>query len=105
MKKNNIALIALAALAVAGCEDKDRVSFDTATFNARNLHYTYPLDNQTQLAPRAIVALQFSHTVSASADNFNIHGCRWCGCTVYPGIRSRRPWRGTHPGGCPGTGH
>ena len=71
MKKNNIALTALTALAVAGCGgDKDRVSFDTPTFNARNLHYTYPLDNQNQVAPRAIVALQFSHTVSATADNF-----------------------------------
>ena len=71
MKKNNIALTALTALAVAGCGgDKDRVSFDTPTFNARNLHYTYPLDDQNQVAPRAIVALQFSHTVSATADNF-----------------------------------
>ena len=37
MKKNNIALTALTALAVAGCGgDKDRVSFDTPTFNARS---------------------------------------------------------------------
>lgn len=72
MKKNNIVLAAtaLTALVLAGCEDKDRVGFNTSTFNARNLHYTYPLDDQTQVAPRAIVALQFSHTVSASADNF-----------------------------------
>ncbi|MGJ3256908.1 MAG: Ig-like domain-containing protein, partial [Alcanivorax sp.] len=72
MKKNNIALAAtaLAALVLAGCEDKDKVGFNTPTFNARNLHYTYPLDDQTQLAPRAIVALQFSHAVSASVDNF-----------------------------------
>ena len=57
MKKNNIALTALTALAVAGCGgDKDRVSFDTPTFNARKLHYTYPLDDQNQVAPRAIVA-------------------------------------------------
>ncbi len=71
MKKNNIALTALAALAVAGCSgEKDGVSFNTPTFNARNLHYTYPLDNQTQVAPRAIVALQFRHSVSATVDNF-----------------------------------
>ncbi|WP_290537216.1 Ig-like domain-containing protein [Alcanivorax sp.] len=73
MKKNNIALTltALTAAVLTGCGgDSSNVSFDTPTFNARNLHYTYPLDNQTQLAPRAIVALQFSHAVNVSAENF-----------------------------------
>ncbi len=74
MKKNNTGLIvtALAAAALAGCGgDSADVSFDTPTFNARNLHYTYPLDNQEQVAPRAIVALQFSHEVTASDSNFS----------------------------------
>lgn len=77
MKKNKIALIAsaIAAASLVGCGgDSADVSFDTATFNARNLHYTYPLDNQEQVAPRAIVALQFSHTVKASASNFAFTG-------------------------------
>ncbi|MCG8394829.1 MAG: Ig-like domain-containing protein [Pseudomonadales bacterium] len=75
MKKNNIALTALAAALVAGCGGSDdSVSFNTPTFNPRNLHYTYPLDNQQQVAPRAIVALQFSHEVNADADNFLFTG-------------------------------
>ncbi|WP_290523242.1 Ig-like domain-containing protein [Alcanivorax sp.] len=77
MKKNNTGLIvtALAAAALAGCGgDSADVSFDTPTFNARNLHYTYPLDNQEQVAPRAIVALQFSHEVTASDSNFSFTG-------------------------------
>lgn len=77
MKKNKIALIAsaIAAASLVGCGGDDaRVSFDTPTFNARNLHYTYPLDNQKQVAPRTIVALQFSHTVKAAAENFAFTG-------------------------------
>lgn len=77
MKKNKIALIAsaIAAASLVGCGgDSADVSFNTPTFNARNLHYTYPLDNQEQVAPRAIVALQFSHTVKASASNFAFTG-------------------------------
>ena len=55
MKKNKIALAitALATATLVGCGgDSDDVSFNTATFNPRNLHYTYPLDNQQQVAPR-----------------------------------------------------
>ncbi|KGD64968.1 hypothetical protein Y5S_01876 [Alcanivorax nanhaiticus] len=78
MKKNNIALIAtaLAATALVGCggDDSARVSFNTPTFDPRNLHYTYPLDNQQQVAPRAIVALQFSHAVSLTTNNFSFTG-------------------------------
>ena len=77
MKKNKIALIAsaIAATTLVGCGgDSANVSFDTPTFNARNLHYTYPLDNQQQVAPRAIVALQFSHKVKASPENFAFTG-------------------------------
>lgn len=77
MKKNNIAL-ALTALATAtlmGCgDDSADVSFDTATFNPRNLHYSYPLDNQQHVAPRTIVALQFSHEVTAETSNFVFSG-------------------------------
>ncbi|MZR63347.1 Ig-like domain-containing protein [Alcanivorax sp. DP30] len=77
MKKNKIALIvsAIAAASLVGCGgDSADVSFNTPTFNARNLHYTYPLDNQQQVAPRTIVALQFSHTVNAAAANFAFTG-------------------------------
>lgn len=75
MKNNKLALTALAAALVAGCGGSDdSVSFNTPTFDARNLHYTYPLDNQQQIAPRAIIALQFSHEVTADASNFTITG-------------------------------
>ena len=77
MKKNKIALAitALATATLVGCGgDSDDVSFNTATFNPRNLHYTYPLDNQQQVAPRTIVALQFSHEVTADAGNFSFTG-------------------------------
>ncbi|MCK0154243.1 Ig-like domain-containing protein [Alcanivorax sp. S6407] len=77
MKKNKTALIAsaIAAASLVGCGgDSASVSFNTPTFNARNLHYTYPLDDQQQVAPRTIVALQFSHTVSAAAENFAFTG-------------------------------
>lgn len=75
MKNNKLALTALAAALVAGCGGSDdSVSFNTPTFDARNLHYTYPLDNQQQVAPRAIIALQFSHEVTADASNFTVTG-------------------------------
>ncbi len=75
MKNNKLALTALAAALVAGCGGSDdSVSFNTPTFDARNLHYTYPLDNQQQVPPRAIIALQFSHEVTADASNFTVTG-------------------------------
>lgn len=75
MKNNKLALTALAAALVAGCGGSDdSVSFNTPTFDARNLHYTYPLDNQQQVAPRAIIALQFSHEVTAGTNNFTVTG-------------------------------
>lgn len=77
MKKNKIALAltALATAALVGCGgDSADVSFDTPTFNPRNLHYTYPLDNQQQVAPSTIIALQFSHEVTADASNFSMTG-------------------------------
>lgn len=75
MKNNKLALTALAAALAAGCGGSDdSVSFNTPTFDARNLHYTYPLDNQQQIAPRAIIALQFSHEVTADDSNFTLTG-------------------------------
>jgi hypothetical protein len=77
MKKNKIALAltAMATTALIGCGgDSADVSFDTPTFNPRNLHYTYPLDNQQQVAPRTIIALQFSHEVTADDSNFTMTG-------------------------------
>jgi methionine-rich copper-binding protein CopC len=75
MKNNKLALTALAAALAAGCGGSDdSVSFNTPTFDARNLHYTYPLDDQQQVAPRAIIALQFSHEVTADDSNFTVTG-------------------------------
>lgn len=64
--------IALAAASLlVGCDSSDdSVSFDTPTFNQRGLHYTYPLDEQQQVAPNAPVVLRFSDEVTLDQDNF-----------------------------------
>ncbi|EKF73118.1 hypothetical protein A11A3_15232 [Alcanivorax hongdengensis A-11-3] len=75
MENNKVWLTLAAASVLAACgADKGSVSLDTPTFNPRALYYTYPLDNQTNVAPRAPIALQFSHEVVASADNFSFTG-------------------------------
>ncbi|MDX1803466.1 MAG: Ig-like domain-containing protein [Alcanivorax sp.] len=75
MKNNKILFVMAASALVAACGNgRDAVHYNDAVLNPKSLHYTYPLDNQTQVSPRAIVALNFNGSVDASAANFTITG-------------------------------
>ncbi|ASK36033.1 hypothetical protein CEK62_17400 [Alcanivorax sp. N3-2A] len=65
-------LATLTTLVACGGGGSGSVSFDTPQYDREALYYSYPLDNQADIAPDAPVVLSFSDPISLSEDNFTI---------------------------------
>lgn len=67
-----ITLTVTATLVGCGGGGSGSVSFDTPQYNRQALYYSYPLDNQKNVAPDAPIVLHFSDPLSVSEDNVSI---------------------------------
>lgn len=73
---SRLIVVVAAAATLAGCGGGggggNAPSNRAADINSGALYYSYPQDNQTGVAPRAPVVLNFANKISASASNFHI---------------------------------
>jgi hypothetical protein len=72
MRNNTFIALAITTI-LSGCGgDGGSVSFDTPQYNRQALYYSYPLDNQKNVAPDAPVVLNFSDALPIGKDNLSI---------------------------------